>query len=150
MKITTYQQLDELVAKELGWVYHVDSEDWYEGEGIMLLQNKGWVPPEYTNNISYCFNNLKDKERVPYYSTNLEDMYSLIKSAVAKDSTLRFYIIYMESESECQITKWNKPLGKTINSYGWQLPNSLPLIVVITYLEQVARHNLDVKLEESK
>ena len=150
MEITTYQQLDELVATELGWVYHVDSEDWYEGEGIMLPQNEGWVPPEYTNNISYCFNNLKDKERVPYYSTNLEDMYSLIKSAVAKDSTLRFYMIYMESESECQITKWNKPLGKAINSYGWHLPNSLPLIVVITYLEQVARHNLDVKLEESK
>ena len=31
MEITTYQQLDELVAKELGWVYHVYSEDWYEG-----------------------------------------------------------------------------------------------------------------------
>jgi hypothetical protein len=58
-------------------------------------------------------------------------------------------MIYMESESECQIIKWNKPLGKAINSYSWRLPNSLPLVVVIAYLEQVARYNLDVKLEES-
>jgi hypothetical protein len=156
MKITTYQQLDELVAKELGWLYHIDSEDYYEGEGIMLPQNEGWVPPEYTNKINYCFNNLKDKERVPYYSTKLNDNQTLVNHIHSLDLELSTYsnklncwtsILELNFDREV-IKEWDSTCGKETAHTGDTIIDSpINYVLLAICLAFLKYKSIEVELE---
>lgn len=162
MKITKLSQLDELIAKELGWIYYVESEDWYEVEGIMLPPSYGWVPPEYANCLLYYFNNLKNKERVPYYSTELEDNQKLVNYIHSIDylelcTHSNKYnccaTVYQMDEDYLEIQKyWDSTCGEPYtNTAHFEIDspiNSVPLAICLAFLKYKSIE-VELNLEET-
>ena len=75
MKITTYQQLDELVANEIGYVFYEEKVDFY-GE---FITNYCWIEPsvkseDYSKHLNHFVHNSYFEQyqgSCPRFSTNV-------------------------------------------------------------------------------
>lgn len=136
MKITTYQQLDKLVAKELGWVYEDDSEDCY----YPVQPTVGWAPP--------CKSKWREIDSlwddIPcHYSTNLEHNQEVINYIHSLDLELTIEsniskciveIHKVDKNDSEELVGWDSICGVNYTDIDSTI-NSVPLAICLAFLK---------------